>query len=160
MLTAGSWSRVLPVPGLAEHGVGFKTIQEAIWLRNHVLARLDAATQAEDPERRRALLTFVFVGAGYAGVEALAELEDLIRDALKVYPTLRRSELRWVLVEAGRQILPELPHGPGRLRAAPARASAASRCASARGSIRPRTASCISPTARSSRPRRSCGPPA
>jgi NADH dehydrogenase len=110
VLTAGSWSRVLPVPGLAEHGVGFKTIQEAIWLRNHVLARLDGAAQAEDPQRRRALLTFVFVGAGYAGVEALAELEDLIRAALKVYPTLRRSDLRWVLVEAGTQILPELPH--------------------------------------------------
>jgi NADH dehydrogenase len=109
VLSAGSWSRVLPVPGLAEHGVGFKTIQEAIWLRNHVLARLDGATQAEDPQRRRALLTFVFVGAGYAGVEALAELEDLIRDAMKVYPTLHRSDLRWVLVEAGPRILPELP---------------------------------------------------
>jgi len=109
VLTAGSWSRVLPVPGLAEMGVGFKTIQEAIWLRNHVLARLDAATQADDPQRRKALITFVFVGAGYAGVEALAELEDLARDALKVYPSIHQRELRWVLVEAGPQILPELP---------------------------------------------------
>jgi NADH:ubiquinone reductase (H+-translocating) len=109
VLTAGSWSRVLPVPGLAEMGVGFKTIQEAIWLRNHVLARLDAATQTDDEERRRALLTFVFVGAGYAGVEALAELEDLTRDALKVYPGIHTRDLRWVLVEAGPRILPELP---------------------------------------------------
>jgi NADH:ubiquinone reductase (H+-translocating) len=109
VLTAGSWSRVLPVPGLAEHGVGFKTVQEAIWLRNHVLGCLDEAVQTEDPERRRALLTFVFVGAGYAGVEALAELEDLARDALKVYPALRASDMRWVLVEAGPRILGELP---------------------------------------------------
>jgi NADH:quinone reductase (non-electrogenic) len=109
VLAAGSWSRVLPVPGLAAHGVGFKTIQEAIWLRNHVLSRLDVAADASDPARRREALSFVFVGAGYAGVEALAELEDLARDAMKAYPTLEREEMRWVLVEAGPQILPELP---------------------------------------------------
>jgi NADH:quinone reductase (non-electrogenic) len=68
----GSVSRVLPVPGLAEHAVGFKTIDEAIHLRNDVLARLEAAAETTDPDRRRALLTFVVVGGGYAGVEALA----------------------------------------------------------------------------------------
>lgn len=109
VLTAGSWSRVLPVPGLAEHGVGFKTIQEAIWLRNHVLSRLDMAAETADAERRRAALTFVFVGAGYAGVEALGELEDLARDALAAYPSIAPGDLRWILVEAGPQILPELP---------------------------------------------------
>lgn len=109
VVTAGSWSRVLPIPGLADHGVGFKTVQEAIWLRNHVLSRLDLAAGTSDPARRRAALTFVFVGAGYAGVEALGELEDLSRDALSSYPTLAADDLRWVLVEAGPQILPELP---------------------------------------------------
>jgi NADH dehydrogenase len=109
VVTAGSWSRVLPVPGLAEHGVGFKTVQEAIYLRNHVLSRLDLAAETSDPERRRAALSFVFVGAGYAGVEALGELEDLARDALKSYPGIDEDEMRWVLVEAGPQILPELP---------------------------------------------------
>ncbi len=109
VVTAGSWSRVLPIPGLAEHGIGFKTVQEAIYLRNHVLSRLDVATQTQDPELRRAALTFVFVGAGYAGVEALGELEDLARDAMRNYPKLRPSEMRWVLVEAAGQILPELP---------------------------------------------------
>ena len=77
VLAPGSVSRVLPVPGLAEHAVGFKTIDEAIHLRNDVLARLEAAAEITDPDRRRALLTFVVVGGGYAGVEALAELEDL-----------------------------------------------------------------------------------
>jgi NADH:quinone reductase (non-electrogenic) len=109
VVTAGSWSRVLPVPGLAERGVGFKTVQEAIYLRNHVLSRLDVAAETADPERRKAALTFVFVGAGYAGVEALGELEDLARDAMKSYAGLGPEDMRWVLVEAGPQILPELP---------------------------------------------------
>lgn len=109
VLTAGSWSRVLPIPGLAEHGVGFKTVQEAIYLRNHVLSRLDVASQTEDPQRRRAALTFVFVGAGYAGVEALGELEDLARDAMRSYPALRAHDMRWLLIEAAGRILPELP---------------------------------------------------
>jgi NADH:ubiquinone reductase (H+-translocating) len=111
VLAPGSRSRVLPVPGLAEHGIGFKTVQEAIYLRNHVLAQLDVAASEEDAARRRAALTFVFVGGGYAGVEALGELEDLARDAIENYPDLEASEMRWVLVDAAERILPELPEG-------------------------------------------------
>ncbi len=109
VLTAGSWSRVLPIPGLAERGIGFKTVQEAIYLRNHVLSRLDIAAETEDAERRQAALTFVVVGAGFAGVEALGELEDLARDAMRSYPARRRRAMRWLLVEAADRILPELP---------------------------------------------------
>ncbi|HEX6230139.1 MAG TPA: NAD(P)/FAD-dependent oxidoreductase [Actinomycetota bacterium] len=108
VLAPGSRSRVLPVPGLAEHGVGFKTVQEAIYLRNRVLSQLDIAAETDDPERRRAALTFVFVGGGYAGVEALGELEDLARDAIATYPGLRARDMRWMLVEATGKILPEL----------------------------------------------------
>jgi NADH dehydrogenase len=108
VLTPGSTSRVLPIPGLAEHGVGFKTVQEAIYLRNRVLSRLDVAAESDDPERRRAVLTFVFVGGGYAGVEALGELEDLARDAIANYPGLRPDDMRWILVDAAPKILPEL----------------------------------------------------
>ena len=111
VLAPGSRSRVLPVPGLAEHGIGFKTVQEAIYLRNHVLAQLDVAASEEEAARRRAALTFVFVGGGYAGVEALGELEDLARDAIENYPDLDASEMRWVLVDAAERILPELPEG-------------------------------------------------
>jgi NADH:ubiquinone reductase (H+-translocating) len=111
VLAPGSRSRVLPVPGLAEHGIGFKTVQEAIYLRNHVLAQLDVAASEEDAARRRAALTFVFVGGGYAGVEALGELEDLARDALENYPDLNASEMRWLLIDAADRILPELPEG-------------------------------------------------
>ena len=77
----GSVSRVLPVPGLAERAVGFKTVTEAIFLRNQVLSRMDVAESTDDSNLRRRALTFLFVGGGYAGVEALAELEDLARDA-------------------------------------------------------------------------------
>jgi NADH dehydrogenase len=105
---AGSRSRVLPIPGLAERGIGFKSVAEAIYLRNHVIGRLDEAAATPDAERRRAALTFVFVGGGYAGVEALAELEDMATAALKYYPQLRRDDMRWVLVEASDTILPEI----------------------------------------------------
>jgi NADH dehydrogenase len=108
ILGAGSWSRTLPVPGLAERGVGFKTLAEAIWLRNRVLSQLDAADEMLDPAARRRALTFVFVGAGFAGIEALGELEDLARDALRLYPSLTGDDMRWVMIEAGPQILPEL----------------------------------------------------
>jgi NADH dehydrogenase len=108
VLTPGSTSRVLPIPGLAEHGIGFKTVQEAIYLRNRVLSRLDVAAETEDVERRRAALTFVFVGGGYAGVEALGELEDLARDAIATYPALAAEDMRWILVDAAPKILPEL----------------------------------------------------
>ncbi len=108
ILGTGSRSRTLPIPGLAEHGIGFKTVTEAIYLRNRVLSALDTAAQTHDEGLRRELLTFVFVGGGYAGVEALAELEDLARGVLKLYPTLGIQDLRWVLVEAAGRILPEL----------------------------------------------------
>jgi NADH dehydrogenase len=108
IMAAGSISRTLPIPGLAEHGVGFKTVGEAIHLRNHVLAQLDIAESTEDMALRRRALTFVFVGGGFAGVEALAELEDMAHDAIKYYPGLTGDDMRWVLVEATDHILPEV----------------------------------------------------
>jgi len=108
VVAPGSVSRTLPIPGLHEQGIGFKTIGEAIYLRNHVLDRLDVAAATSDPETRQAALTFVFVGGGYAGIEALAEMEDMARDALRYYPELEPGEMHWVLVEATRRILPEV----------------------------------------------------
>jgi len=111
VMCPGSVSRLLPIPGLAEHGIGFKTIGEAIFLRNHVLARLDLASSIDDPERRRRALTFVFVGGGYAGVEALAELEDMARYAMRYYDGITADDMRWVLVEAASRIMPEVSIG-------------------------------------------------
>src|SRR6266567_386983 len=109
VIAPGSISRVLPVPGLAERAIGFKTVAEAIYLRNQVLSRMDAAESTDDASLRARALTFMFVGAGYAGVEALAELEDLARDACRYYRRVRRENMRWVLVEAAERILPEIP---------------------------------------------------
>ncbi|HEU0335880.1 MAG TPA: NAD(P)/FAD-dependent oxidoreductase [Gaiellaceae bacterium] len=109
VVALGSVSRTLPVPGLAEHGHGFKDLADAIALRNHVLRRLEAAEAAPERAEAESHLAFVFIGAGYAGVEALAELSDLVEDALRFYPRLRNVPRRWVLVDAAPKILPEIP---------------------------------------------------
>ena len=110
VVALGSITRVFPVPGLREHGVGFKDLADAIALRNRVLQQLErAAIRPELPEE----LGFVFVGAGYAGVEALAELNDLAHAALRFYPGLRDIPQRWVLVDAAPKILPEIPRRLG-----------------------------------------------
>ena len=109
VVALGAVARTLPIPGLAEHALGFKSLADAIYLRNHVLRQLelaDAALTAEDAKRH---LSFVFVGAGYAGVEALAELSDLLRDTARFYPRLKGVRQRWVLVDAAPKILPEIP---------------------------------------------------
>jgi len=108
LLSLGSVSRVLPVPGLAEHAVGFKSLADAIYLRNHVVETLEEANATEDPARRDKLLTYVFVGGGYAGLEALAELQDFAADAMESYPRARLHGMRWVLVEATGRVLPEI----------------------------------------------------
>jgi NADH dehydrogenase len=108
VLGTGSWSRTLPIPGLAEHGVGFKNLAEAIWLRNHVLSQLDRAADLPDAAARRAALTFVFVGGGFAGIEALGELEDLARAAALVTREIQHERQRWIVVEAAPRILPDL----------------------------------------------------
>jgi NADH dehydrogenase len=109
VLALGAVPRTLPVPGLSEHALSFKSLADAINLRNTVLHQLEAADAALDEEERARRLTFVFVGAGYAGVEALAELSDLAEDALRFYPRLRPTRRRWVLVDAAPRILPEIP---------------------------------------------------
>jgi NADH dehydrogenase len=109
VLALGAVPRTVPVPGLADHGLSFKSLPDAINLRNHVLRELEAADAEQDEAARRAHLSFVFVGAGYAGVEALAELSDLVDDALRYYPRLRGTPRRWVIVDAAPKILPEIP---------------------------------------------------
>ena len=111
LLALGSVSRVLPIPGLEEHAVGFKSLADAIWLRNHVVETLEAANASDDPARRDELLTYVFVGGGYAGLEALAELQDFAADAMEAYPRARLHGMRWVLVEATGRVLPEIDRG-------------------------------------------------
>lgn len=108
VLAPGSVPATFPIPGLLEHAVGFKTLADAIWLRNRVLNQLEVASDQPRGDRRRQTLTFTFVGGGYAGVEALAELRSLVADALRRYPTLAPADFRWVLVEAQDRLLPGL----------------------------------------------------
>jgi NADH:ubiquinone reductase (H+-translocating) len=108
VVALGSTSRTLPIPGLAEHGLGFKTIAEAIALRNRLIYTLERAEAVEDAEQRRALLTYVFVGAGYAGLEGIAELQDCARDVVERYPRCRMTGLRFILVEARDRVMPEI----------------------------------------------------
>jgi NADH dehydrogenase len=111
ILALGSVSRVLPVPGLEEHAIGFKTLADAIWLRNHLIDCLELADVTEDPGLREELLTFLFVGGGYAGLEALAELQDFAADAMRFYPRARLHGMRWILAEAMDRVLPEIDIG-------------------------------------------------
>lgn len=108
IVALGSISRTAPVPGLTEHGMGFKTIAEAIALRNRLVRHLEVAEELEDDELRREYLGFVFVGGGYAGAEAIAEMQDFAHDALVRYPRCRATGTRWVLVEAAPRIMGEL----------------------------------------------------
>jgi NADH dehydrogenase len=108
IVAVGSISRTLPIPGLREHAIGFKTLSDAIALRNHMLNMLERAESVDDDDARRALLTYVFVGAGYAGLEGLAELQDFAADVVDLYPRSRVTGLRFVLVEARDRVMPEI----------------------------------------------------
>jgi NADH dehydrogenase len=108
VMAPGSVARTLPIPGLAEQGIGFKTIGEAIYLRNYVLSRLDFAASTQDAVSRRRALTFAFVGGGYAGIECIAELEDMARYACRYYPTVDADEMHWVMIEAADRVMPEV----------------------------------------------------
>jgi NADH dehydrogenase len=108
VVALGSISRTLPIPGLAEHALGFKTLAEAIMLRNRLIASFEQAESIDDDEARRALLTFVVVGAGYAGLEGIAELQDLAADIIDLYPRARLQGMRFVLVEARERVMMEI----------------------------------------------------
>lgn len=109
IVSVGSVSRTLPIPGLAEHAVGMKTLPEAIALRNRLLQSLEVAEGIDDPAERESWLTYIFVGAGYAGLEGLAELQDFATDMLDRYPRCRLQGVRFILVEAQDRVMPEVP---------------------------------------------------
>ncbi len=108
VVALGAISRTLPIPGLREHAVGFKTLSDAIALRNKLIQTLELAEATDDDHARRALLTYVFVGAGYAGLEGCAELQDFAVAVLDRYPRSRHQGLRFILVEARERVMPEI----------------------------------------------------
>ena len=112
VIALGSVTRMPPVAGLGEHAFPLKDLPDAIRLRNHVLRQIDLADA--DPEHAASRLTFVFGGAGFAGVEAVAELQELASGALRRHRRLRDVEARWVLVDPSPRILSQLPESLSR----------------------------------------------
>jgi NADH dehydrogenase len=108
VVAAGAITRTFPIKGLADKGIGLKTIEEAVALRNKVLERIEAGSLMTDPAERARALTFVVVGGGFAGIECITEMEDLARAAVRNNPRVKQEEVRFVLVEAMGRIMPEV----------------------------------------------------
>jgi NADH:ubiquinone reductase (H+-translocating) len=108
ILTAGSVNKLLPIPGIADYAVGFRTISEATYLRDHIIRQLELASVATDPAERAARCTFVVVGAGYTGTEVTAQGQLLTTRLAKVLPGLAGQEIRWLLLDTSPRVLAEL----------------------------------------------------
>jgi NADH dehydrogenase len=108
VVACGAVTRLLSVPGVADHAKGFKSIAEAIHLRDHVLRQLELAELATDSAERAARTTFVVVGAGYTGTEVVGQGQLLTRHGLRQFPGLRPGEVRWVLLDLAPRVLPGL----------------------------------------------------
>ena len=113
VVALGSVTDFRAVPGMAEHALGVRTLGDAFYLRNRALDMLEESRVERDPARRRRLLTFVVVGGGSTGVEVAAELHDLLRVAIKSFPTAD-PEPRVVLVHSRPHLLPEMSERLGR----------------------------------------------
>ena len=105
VVALGSTSRHPKVPGLAEHSIPFKSVADALALRNRVIASFERAEAIDDPDERGSHLSYVFAGGGYTGVEALAEIEDFAADVIGLYPRCAKQGMRWVLVEGEPRIM-------------------------------------------------------
>ena len=108
LLTAGSVNKLLPIPGVARHAHGFRSIAEALYLRDHLLRQLELAEACEDRAERQARCTFVVVGAGYTGTEVAAQGQLLTRDLARGRDGLRGQQIRWLLIDRSAQVLPGL----------------------------------------------------
>lgn len=114
VLGLGSVTNFFRLPGLEERALTMKSLGDAIFLRNRMIANLEAADFECFPDQRQSLLTFVVAGGGFAGVETIASMNDFLRSAIKFYPHLSEEMLRVVLIHPGSVILPELGEKLGR----------------------------------------------
>jgi len=110
----GAVSNYLGLTNVQKLAFDFKSLIDAIRIRNHVIEMFERADRESDPEARKPLLTFVIAGGGFAGVELAGSLNDFARGILADYPNLRREDVRVVLVHARDRILPELSESLGR----------------------------------------------
>jgi NADH dehydrogenase len=114
VLAPGSITRTFDIPGLADHALGMKTLAEAAYIRDHVIAQLDLADASQDEQERASRLQFVVVGGGYAGTETAACLQRLTAGALKRYPRLDPALIKWHLIDIAPKLMPELGEDLGR----------------------------------------------
>jgi NADH dehydrogenase len=108
VLSVGSVSKLLPIPGIAEYAHGFRSVPEAVHLRDHVIRQIELADASSDPDERAARCTFVVVGAGYTGTEVAAHGQLLAEDVLRRHPRLSGTKLRWLLADVAPRVLPGL----------------------------------------------------
>jgi NADH dehydrogenase len=108
VLAPGSVTRTFDIPGLVDYGRGMKTLAEAAYIRDHVIAQLDLASAGTDDAERAARLQFVTVGGGYAGTETAAYLQRLTSAAAKRYPRLDPALIKWHLIDIAPKLMPEL----------------------------------------------------
>src|SRR5258708_6189213 len=108
VIALGNVTNFYGMPGLIENAMPFKTLADAMVLRNHLIHVLEEADVEDNPELRKKLLTFVVGGGGFSGVEVMAEVNDFVHAVKKNYLRLRHQPHRCVIVQAGNRILPEM----------------------------------------------------
>lgn len=108
LLALGSVTNFFGIPGVAEHTLTIKTLGDAVRLRNRVLDMLESAELEDDADKRRSLLSFVVVGAGFAGVETAAEMDVFARKAARVYRNFKPEDIKITLVDGGPRVLPDM----------------------------------------------------
>ena len=111
VIAVGSITDLSALPGVNEHAFPFKTLGDALYLRNHIIGVLESAEVEEDPAEKRQLLTFVVAGGGYTGVEVAGEIHEFVREASKSYRHVEPEEVKVILLQGGKRILPELSQG-------------------------------------------------
>ncbi len=114
VLALGSVTNFYGIPGLEGHALTMKSLADALALRNRLVRTLEEADFECATEQRSSLATFLVAGAGFAGVETVAAINDFLREGVRFYPRLHEGLLRVVLVDAGPVALPELPAKLGR----------------------------------------------
>ncbi|KAB2975648.1 NAD(P)/FAD-dependent oxidoreductase [Streptomyces sp. SS1-1] len=108
VLAAGSVNKLLPIPGVAEHAHGFRSLPEALYLRDHVTRQMELAAAGDDPARCQARCTFVVVGAGYTGTEVAAHGQLFTDAQVRKHPLRAGMRPRWMLLDIADRVLPEL----------------------------------------------------
>ena len=113
VIALGSVANFLSLPGVQDRALTMKSLDDAVALRSRLIQHLDEADFECCPALRESLLTVVVAGAGFAGVETIAGVNDFLREAVKFYPNLAEEMIRVVLVEHGPAVLPELDSSLG-----------------------------------------------